>query len=236
MSSLTVTDRTRLKRLPMRGSHELETVYRILDEALICHVGFVAGTTPCVIPTIHCRIGDRLYLHGSPAARIFRGASEGIDLCVTATLLDGLVLARSAFHHSMNYRSAMIFGKATLVEDEKEKWDALDALVEQVIAGRSAGTRAPSEKEMRQTAVVGMKIDEASAKIRKGGPLDDKEDMDGPHWAGVIPLRIVPGEPVADTQLRAGIEIPQYARNYTRTGWDTSASNGHQDQPGGTRA
>lgn len=236
MSSLSVTDRTRLKRLPMRGDYEIETVYRILDEALICHVGFTAGDTPCVIPTIHCRIGDRLYLHGSPAARIFRGAKDGIDLCVTATLLDGLVLARSAFHHSMNYRSAMIFGKATMVEDDDEKWRALEALVEQVVPGRTPGTRGPSEREMQQTAVVGMDISEASAKIRTGGPLDDKEDMNGPYWAGVIPLRLVAGEPITDPKLNPGIEMPAYARNYTRTGWDRPQEAGLNGHAGGNKS
>jgi uncharacterized protein len=219
MSSLTVTDRTRHRRIPMRGTHELETVFRILDEALICHVGFATEQGPFVIPTIHCRIDDRLYLHGSPAARIFRGGPAGIDLCVTVTLLDGLVLARSAFHHSMNYRSAMIFGRGRIVEDGAEKREALDALVEQVVAGRGAGSRGPNEKEVRQTAVLVLPIDEASAKIREGGPNDDAEDMDGPHWAGVIPLRIVAGDPIPDPKLKPGIETPGYAKHYTRTGW-----------------
>jgi uncharacterized protein len=219
MSSLTVTDRTRLKRLAMRGTHEFQTVCRILDEALICHVGFATDQGPCVIPTIHCRIDDKLYLHGSPAARMFRGGTEGIDLCVSVTLLDGLVLARSAFHHSMNYRSAMIFGRARLVEGEAEKRAALEALVEQVVPGRGAGSRMPSGRELQVTAVLVLPIDEASAKIREGGPNDDSEDMDGPHWAGVIPLRIVAGDPVPDPKLKPGIEAPDHAKQYTRTGW-----------------
>lgn len=216
MSSLTITDRTRMKRLPMRADYELDAVLAILDEALICHIGFNTKNGPCVIPTIHCRIGDRLYLHGSPAARMFRGGREGMDVCVTVTLVDGLVLARSAFHHSMNYRSAMVFGKATLVEDEAEKRRVWGALVEQVIPGRSEGTRMPDAEESRKTAVLVVPIEEASAKIRTGGPIDEAKDMGGPYWAGVIPLTLTPGLPLTDPKLAAEIEIPEYALRYRR--------------------
>lgn len=221
MSSLTATERTRLKRIPQRGVHDRDTIYRILDEGLICHVGFVHEGTPCVVPTIHWRQGDRLYLHGSVGARMFKDAAEGgLDLCITVTLLDGLVLARSAFHHSMNYRSVMVFGRGRLVEDEAEKREAFDALVDHVIPGRSAQSRAANDREMRQTAVLAIPLEEASAKIRAEGVHDDKEDMDGPHWAGVIPLRIVPGAPVAEPDLKPGIATPENALCYTRPGWD----------------
>lgn len=221
MSSLTVTGKTRLKRIPQRGAHDRETIDRILDEGLICHVGFVHEGTPCVVPTIHWRQGDRLYLHGSVGARMFKDAAgDGIDLCVTVTLLDGLVLARSAFHHSLNYRSVMVFGRGRLVEDAAEKREAFDALVDHVIPGRSAETRPANDREMKQTAVLSIPLDEASAKIRAEGVHDDKEDMEGPHWAGVVPLRIVAGAPVAEPDLKPGIPTPGNALHYTRPGWD----------------
>ncbi len=226
MSRLSITDKTRMKRVAIRGSYDPETIYQILDEGLICHTGFVLNGTPFVIPMIHWRIDDRLYLHGSVGARMFKEGAEGMDLCVTVTLLDGLVLARSAFHHSMNYRSAMVFGRGRLVEDETEKRAALDALVDHVIPGRSATSRGANEREMKQTAVIWLPITEASAKIRTGGAHDEPEDMDGPHWAGVIPLRLTAGEPIQDAELKAGIDMPEYARHYTRTGWNDSASNG----------
>lgn len=224
MSTLNITDRTRVRRAAPRGSYDRETIHRILDEGLICHVGFVHEGTPCVVPTIHWRRGDRLYLHGSVGARMFKGAApDGIELCVTVTLLDGLVLARSAFHHSMNYRSVMVFGRARLVEDEAEKREALDALVDHVIPGRSKETRGANAREMKQTAVLRLPLDEASAKIRAEGVHDDKEDLDGPHWAGVIPLRIAAGAPIAEPDLRPDIETPEIALHYTRPGWDEQA-------------
>jgi nitroimidazol reductase NimA-like FMN-containing flavoprotein (pyridoxamine 5'-phosphate oxidase superfamily) len=194
------TERTTLKRLPERGSHERATIDAILDEALICHLGVVDGEgRPFVIPTIHARAGDVLYLHGSPASRALRTARDGgIDVCVTATLLDGLVLARSAFHHSMNYRSAVVYGRATKVEDTTEKAAALTALVEHVVPGRAAGSREPNEHELRSTLVLSVRLDEASAKVRTGGPNDDDEDLDLAVWAGHVPLSIVAGEPIAD--------------------------------------
>jgi len=194
------TERTTLKRLPERGSHDRATIDAILDEALVCHLGVVDGEgRPFVVPTIHARDGDRLYLHGSPASRALPTARDGgVEVCVTATLVDGLVLARSAFHHSLNYRSVVVYGRATRVEAPAEKAAALTALVEHVLAGRSAGCREPDDHELRSTLVLSVPLDEASAKIRSGGPKDDEADLDLPVWAGHVPLRVVADEPVAD--------------------------------------
>ena len=193
------TARTTLRRLPDRGRHDRADIDAILDEALICHLGLVDPEgRPFVIPTIHARRGDHLYVHGSPASRALRTGARGFDACVTVTLLDGLVLARSAFHHSMNYRSVVVYATAEKVEDPDEKATALDAIVEHVLAGRGAGSRAPSEKELKSTLVLRLPLDEASAKVRTGGPIDDEEDLGLPVWAGVVPIRLVAGEPAAD--------------------------------------
>jgi nitroimidazol reductase NimA-like FMN-containing flavoprotein (pyridoxamine 5'-phosphate oxidase superfamily) len=207
------SDRTRVRRLPERGHYETETIHSILDEALICHVGFVVEGQPVVIPTIHWRDGDTLYVHGSAASRMLRSLRGGVDACVTVTLLDGLVLARSAFHHSMNYRSVVVFGKAREV-GEDEKLRALETLVEHVVRGRSKEVRAPNQKELRQTLVLALPIGEASAKIRTGGPVDDEEDYALPVWAGVLPLAITPREAMPDQGVTA--ELPEYLANYTR--------------------
>lgn len=191
--------RTTVRRLPERGRYDRGTVDAILDEALICHLGLVdPDGRPFVIPTIHARHGEHLYVHGSPASRALRTAAGGVEACVTVTLLDGLVLARSAFHHSMNYRSVVVYGTATKVTDPAEKEEALTAIVEHVLAGRSAGCRPPDDKELRSTLVLRLPLDEASAKVRTGGPKDDDGDLTLPVWAGVVPLRVVAGEPVAD--------------------------------------
>ena len=192
------TERTKVRRLSSRGSYERETIYAILDEALICHVGFVVDGQPFVIPTIHWREGDTLYFHGSAASRMLRTLRGGVDACVTVTLLDGLVMARSAFHHSMNYRSVVVFGKARDVSDREEKLRALERLVEHIAPGRSAEVRAPNESELRQTLVLALPLEEASAKVRTGGPVDDADDYQLPVWAGVVPMRIVRGEPIVD--------------------------------------
>jgi len=210
------SSRTTVKRLAKRGVYDRETVNAILDEALICHVGFVVDGAPVVIPTIHWRQGDLLYFHGSAASRMLRSIRDGVDACVTVTLLDGLVMARSAFHHSMNYRSVVVFGKAREVTDREEKMRALDALVEHVAAGRNAEVRAPNEAEIRQTLVLAMPIEEASAKVRTGGPIDDEEDYALPVWAGVLPLRMVPQEPISDERLPNGIKPPDYLTRYRR--------------------
>lgn len=212
MPTTAPTERTTLRRLPDRGDHERATIDGILDEALICHLGLVdPDSRPFVIPTIHARVGDRLYLHGSPASRALRAAgADGVECCVSVTIVDGLVLARSAFHHSMNYRSVVLYGSATRVEDLDEKAVALGALVEHVVAGRGTDTREPNERELRSTLVLSLPIDEASAKIRTGGPVEDEDDMDLPVWAGHVPLRIVPGDPVADPHVLDGVTWPGY--------------------------
>lgn len=214
--TFTQTQRTKLKRLPKRGHFDRETVYGILDEGFICHVGFAPEGQPFVIPTGYARDGDKLYIHGSQASRMLRTLSTGIDVCVTVTIVDGLVLARSAFHHSMNYRSVVIFGRATLVEDREEKMTALLALSEHFIRGRWADVREPTEEEMKQTTVLALPLVEASAKVRTGPPLDDEEDYAMDVWAGVIPLRLVADEPVNDPRLPEGIQVPVYAREYKR--------------------
>ena len=214
--TFTQTDRTKLKRLPKRGHFDRETVYGILDEGFICHVGFAPEGQPFVIPTGYARDGDKLYIHGSQASRMLRTLSGGVDACVTVTIIDGLVLARSAFHHSMNYRSVVVFGRATLVEDREEKMAALLALSEHFVRGRWAEVREPTEQEMKQTTVLSLPLVEASAKVRTGPPLDDEEDYAMNVWAGVIPLRLVADEPINDPRLPEGIQIPAYAREYKR--------------------
>jgi nitroimidazol reductase NimA-like FMN-containing flavoprotein (pyridoxamine 5'-phosphate oxidase superfamily) len=210
------TDRTKLKRLPKRGHFDRESVYAILDEGFICHVGFVVEGQPFVIPTGYARAGDKLYIHGSQASRMLRTLGEGLDACVTVTIVDGLVLARSAFHHSMNYRSVLVFGRATIVEDRQEKLEALVALSEHIVRGRWADVREPNEQEIIQTTVLCLPIEEASAKIRTGPPLDDEEDYALPIWAGVVPLKLVAGEPIEDPRLSAEIPAPEYATHYKR--------------------
>jgi nitroimidazol reductase NimA-like FMN-containing flavoprotein (pyridoxamine 5'-phosphate oxidase superfamily) len=215
MTATLQSDRTTVRRLPERAAYDVETVNRILDEALICHAGFVVHGDPVVIPTIHWREGDRLYFHGSPASGMLRNLRNGVPACVTVTLLDGLVMARSAFHHSMNYRSVVVFGTATEVTDREEKIRVLESLVEHVCRGRSKDVRAPNERELRQTIVLSIPISEASAKVRSGGPGDDEEDYALPIWAGVVPLALTASAPVTDERSVIG-EVPEYARNYKR--------------------
>ena len=210
------TDRTKLKRLAKRGHFDHETLYAILDEGFICHVGFAVDGKPVVIPTGYARVDDKLYIHGSQASRMLRTLAGGVDACVTVTLLDGLVLARSAFHHSMNYRSVVVFGRATLVEDPEEKMTALIALSEHIIRGRWNDVREPTDVEMKLTTVLCVPLEEASAKIRTGPPLDDEEDYALPMWAGVVPLKLTAGEPIADPRLPEGTPVPDYAKNYKR--------------------
>ena len=195
------TDRTRVRRLPARASYDRAVIDSILDEALVCHVGFAVEGQPYVIPTVHARAGDRLYLHGSAASRMLRTLAGGVEVCVTVTLLDGVVLARSAFHHSLNYRSVVILGTATALTDPDEKLAALERIVEHVAPGRSAEVRPPNAQELRATLVLAVPVTEASAKIRAGGPLDDEDDYALPCWAGVIPLRLTPLAPVPDARL-----------------------------------
>jgi len=208
--------RATVKRLPQRAAYDRATINAILDEGLICHVGFVVDGQPFVIPTIHVRIGDSVYVHGSPASRMLQALASGGTVCITVTLLDGLVLARSAFHHSMNYRSVVLFGSASAVEAPERKLEVLRALSEHVIPGRWDEVRQPSAEELRRTLVVCVPIDEASAKIRSGPPLDDDEDYELSVWAGVLPLQLTAGMPLGDPRLRPGIEPPPYTRNYRR--------------------
>ena len=202
--------RTEVRRVPDRARYDTEVVHGILDEALVCHVGFVSDGHPVVIPTIHARDGDRLYLHGSPASRMLRTLKRQVEVCVTVTLVDGLVLARSAFHHSMNYRSAVVFGPASEVTGPAEKLAAFRALVDHVAPGRWDDVRAPNEKEIRSTLVLALPLAEASAKVRTGPPVDDEADYALPVWAGELPLRIVPGAPVGDPRLAPGTAVPEH--------------------------
>jgi len=212
----TPSARTRVVREPHRGVYDRSTAYQILDEGFICHVGFVVDGQPFVIPTGYGRGGDNLYIHGSAASRMLRRVDEGIAVCVTVTLLDGLVLARSIFNHSMNYRSVMILGKAVAVNDAKEKLEALRLLSEHILPGRWAESRLPNEKELKATLVIRLPIEEFSSKVRQGPPIDDEEDYAFPTWAGVIPLQVAAGEPIDDRRLVPGMTAPEYARGYTR--------------------
>ena len=217
MNSTTQTERTTVKRLPARGNYDRETINAILDEGFICHVGFTVDDQPYVIPTGYARDGENLYIHGSAASRMLRNISKGINVCVTVTLIDGLVLARSAFHHSINYRSVVVLGKAELVTDADEKNRALEAVTEHIVPQRWADVRWPTELELKATTVLKLAIDEASAKIRTGGPIDDEEDYAMDVWAGVLPLTLETGTPVKDTRLDTSIKVPGYVTHYKRT-------------------
>jgi uncharacterized protein len=208
--------RTRIRKSE-RAVYDRAAIDSILDEALTCHVGFVVDEQPYVIPTIHARIGDRLYIHGAPATRMLRVMRGGAQVCVTVTLLDGLVMARSAFHHSMNYRSVVVLGGAREVTDDGEKLDALHAIVEHIARGRWEDCRRPNSKELARTQVLRLPISEASAKARTGPPVDDDEDHDLDVWAGVIPLELKASQPVDDPRLRHGLRSPDYAVHYERS-------------------
>jgi len=208
--NLTPTQRSQIKRVPQRGNYEQKVIYQILDEGLICHLGFAINNQPFVIPTAYGRVEDQLYIHGSPASRMLRTLLTGIEVCLTVTLLDGLVMARSAFHHSMNYRSVVIFGTASVVKNSEQKLEALRAFTEHVVPGRWAEVRQPSQQELQGTLVLSLPLAEASAKMRTGAPLDDEADYDLPVWAGVVPLQLVAGEAIADSRLQSGITPPTY--------------------------
>lgn len=213
------SDRMRLRRKRERGNYDRRTIDAILDEALLAHVGIVEPDgQPLVIPTLHARCGDVVYCHGSTASRTLRALAAGAPACLTVSLLDGLVLARAAMHHSANYRSVMLVGRARSVLDPEEKRDAFQAIIERMVPGRWSEVRHPSENEIKATAVVALRIDEASAKVRSGPPIDDDEDYALDAWAGVIPLPTVPGVPEADPRLREGIPLPAYAGDYRRPG------------------
>jgi uncharacterized protein len=212
----TPTERTRVKRLADRGKYDAETVHKILDEAFVCHVGFVVDGQPFVIPTNFGRVDNTVYLHGSSASRMLRTLADGVQVCVTVTLIDGLVLARSAFHHSVNYRSVVILGRAMPVEDPEEKMRALAAFTEHVVRGRWDAIRQPTDQELKATSVLALPLEEVSAKVRVGPPKDDEEDYSLPIWAGVLPLPIIPGKPIPDPRLKPGLDTPANILNYSR--------------------
>ena len=214
MSQFTPTERTQVKRLPKRGNYDRETVYNILDTAFVCHVGFSVDGQPFVIPTNYGRSGDTLYLHGSAASRMLKTLSGGVPVCVTVTHVDGLVLARSAFHHSVNYRSVVILGKAQLVEDPAEKMEALRIFTEHVMKGRWNDVRIPTEQELKATIVLSLPLEEVSAKVRTGGPIDDEADYALPVWAGVLPLEMVAKTPLPDAQRKNDPPIPEYLKQF----------------------
>jgi nitroimidazol reductase NimA-like FMN-containing flavoprotein (pyridoxamine 5'-phosphate oxidase superfamily) len=210
------TPRTRLIREPERGVYDREAVYKILDAGFICHVGFVQNGQPYVIPTGYGRNGVTLYIHGSAASRMLKEVDQGIPVCVTVTLLDGLVLARSIFNHSMNYRSVVILGQASVIDDPAEKLEALRRLSEHIVPGRWQDSRFPNERELKATTILRLPIEEFSAKVRQGPVIDDAEDMSYPTWAGILPLPVVPGAPIPDERLDAKLDVPDYLRNYRR--------------------
>ncbi len=209
-----ITERSQLRRLPARGSHEPASIHAILDAGFVAHVGFNVDGQPFVIPTLYGREDDKLYLHGSVASRMVKELSSGVPACVNVTLVDGLVLARSAFHHSMNYRSVVAFGTARRIDEPAQKTRALRIISEHLLEGRWDEVRSPNEKELKATAVLEFAIEEASAKVRQGPPLDDEEDYSLPVWAGVIPVRIESQSPVRDSRLADGIELPAYVRQF----------------------
>jgi len=216
MEPIKPTARTQVSRHRERGDYDRSLIYSVLDEALICHVGFAVDQQPYVLPTIHARVGDRLYMHGAVANRMLKTLRTGVQACVTVTIVDGLVLARSAFHHSMNYRSVVILGTAIETTDLDEKRMAFTAIVEHVCRGRSQDVRAADDNETRATLVMSIPINEASAKVRTGPPVDAERDYSLPCWAGVLPLKIQPQTPIADARLPSDVELPSNISNYVR--------------------
>ncbi len=214
--NFTPSERTRVVREPHRGAYDRETIDKILDEGFVCHVGFSVEGQPYVIPTMYARMGDAIYFHGSVASRMLRGASAGIAVCITVTLMDGLVLARSVFNHSMNYRSVVALGKATLVDAPAEKLEALRGFTEKILPGRWQEARQPSEKELKATSILRLPLTEVSAKMRTGPVEDDADDYALSVWAGIVPLRIVADAPVRDARCDVKIPVPTYAANYKR--------------------
>jgi len=210
------TERTRVVREPHRGVYDREAIYKILDEGMVCHVGFAMDGQPYVIPTMYARVDDAIYFHGSAASRMLRGAASGIPVCVTVTLVDGLVLARSVFNHSMNYRSVVAVGNAVLVEAPDEKLEALRAFTEKIVRGRWNDARQPTDKELKATSILRLPLAEVSAKTRTGPVQDDEADYGLPVWAGVVPLRMEGGVPIRDERCDAAIPVPEYAKAYKR--------------------
>ena len=210
------TERTRVVREPQRGVYDRESIYKILDEAFVCHVGFSVDGQPFVIPTLFARVGDAIYFHGSAASRMLRNLGKGIPVCVTVTLVDGFVLARSVFNHSMNYRSVVVIGTAAPVEAPEEKFKALHAFTEKIIPQRWNHARQPNEKELKATSILRLPLTEVSAKVRSGPPTDDDPDYELPVWAGVVPMQLVPGAPIRDERCDPSIPLPDYLENFRR--------------------
>ena len=217
MTDFPITERNRIRRVPTRAHFDKDTIYRILDEGLVCHVGLVEDGQPVVIPMNYARRDDTLILHGAPASRLLKYVQAGDPVCVTVTLLDGLVLARSVYHHSMNYRSAVVFGRGRLIEADQEKLAALEVLTEHILPGRWQDARRPNRQELDATAVVSIAIESASAKVRTGPPADDEDDYQLPVWAGVLPIQQRALTPVSDPRLRKDIPVPLSVSNYRRT-------------------
>jgi uncharacterized protein len=205
VETYTPTERTQVRRLPKRAAYDKAQVHAILDEGFVCHIGFVVDGQPYVVPTGYGRVGGRLFIHGSAASRMLRTLDQGVELCFTVTLVDGYVLARSAFHHSMNYRSVMVLGKARLVTEKSEKLEGLRAVTNHIVPGRWEEVRQPTDQELKATSVLALDLEEVSAKIRTGPPIDDEEDYALPIWAGVVPLRSVPGQAIPDARLQPGL-------------------------------
>src|SRR6478672_3543309 len=218
MDAFPKTARNRVKRMPERGHYDAATIYPIIDAALLCHVGFAIDGQPFVIPTLHARQGDTILLHGAKGSRLLRHIQAGGPVCITITLIDGIVLARSVFHHSFNYRSAVLFGTGAVIADDQARLHALEAFTERLIPGRWQDARQPNALELKQTTIVAVPIESASAKLRIGPPGDEAEDYDLPVWAGVLPLRQVAGTPIADPQLNPGVELPAYLRDFDAHG------------------
>ncbi|NNE97544.1 MAG: pyridoxamine 5'-phosphate oxidase family protein [Pyrinomonadaceae bacterium] len=210
MSEFPKTERNQVRRVAKRGKYDRKTIYKILDAGYLCHVGFAVDQQPFVIPTLYARIEDSIIVHGSSISRMLKNLEKGVRVCVTVTLVDGIVLARSAFHHSMNYRSVCVFGTGRLVEDQGEKIDALKAVSDNLLENRWEDSRPPNQKELNVTSVIKIDIEEASAKIREGDPIDDASDYELPIWAGVLPIITEFGEPQADSKLSSDIDLPEY--------------------------
>jgi hypothetical protein len=221
MNSYTPTQRTKVRRLSKRAVYDKAQVHAILDEGFLCHVGFTQDSQPFVIPTLYARSGETLYMHGSGASRMLKTLAQGVDVCLTVTLVDGYVLARSAFHHSMNYRSVTVLGRARLVAEHAEKMEALRIITDHIVPGRWDEVRGPNELEMKQTVVLALPLEEVAAKVRMGPPADDEEDYALPIWAGVVPLQTQLGDPVGDGRVLPGVEMVERSRFGLRTGKDT---------------
>jgi nitroimidazol reductase NimA-like FMN-containing flavoprotein (pyridoxamine 5'-phosphate oxidase superfamily) len=214
MDAFPKTARNKVKRMPERGHYDAATIYPIVDAALLCHVGFALGGQPYIIPTLHARQGDTILLHGAKGSRLLRYIQSGGEVCITMTLIDGIVLARSVFHHSINYRSAVLFGKGAVIADDQARLQALEAFTERLIPGRWQDARIPNALELKQTTIVAVPIESASAKVRTGPPGDEDDDLGLPVWAGILPIRQIAGAPIADPQLNSGIELPDYIRDF----------------------